>query len=358
MWRWAIVISIKDLRMQLTENDIKNLLAKYGVFSQAENDSTIIFPTACHNLENGSPKLYYYKKDKIFKCYTECNKMFDIFELIIKMKRLRGREINLREAIGTTGLEQNMEVPAEILADLEYLHRLKNANNLTENEKEDAKILDKKIIDGFSFNLQGLKPWIAEGISIDTLKKYNIRYDQVANAIIIPNLNHEGELVGIRGRFFNKDAIAKYMPIRYNGVFLSHPTGKYLYGFYENEEIIRKKRVAIIFEGEKSVMKMDTLFPDFCVALSTSGKKITLEQQSALIKLNLHEVVLAYDKDYTNAEERKEKLKEYEQVIKMIEPYCKTSIIMDYNDYLGYKDSPIDRGREIFEKLMKERIKR
>ena len=81
---------IKDLRMQLSEEDIKNILARYGVFTHTETDVALIFPTACHNHEGGSPKLYYYKEDKIFRCYTECGSMFDIFDMITKLTKIRG----------------------------------------------------------------------------------------------------------------------------------------------------------------------------------------------------------------------------------------------------------------------------
>ena len=50
----------------------------------------------------------------------------------------------------------------------------------------------------------GLKPWLDEGISKETLLKYRIKYDSTINAIIIPNFDHDGELIGIRGRFLEK----------------------------------------------------------------------------------------------------------------------------------------------------------
>ena len=37
--------------------------------------------------------------------------------------------------------------------------------------------------------------------------------------------------------------------------------------------------------------------------------------------------------------------------------YCDFSFIYDRRGLLGLKDSPMDKGEEIFEKLLKERIK-
>lgn len=350
---------IKDLRMKLSTEEIKNILATHGAFVHTETETALIYPTVCHNLEGGSPKLYYYKEDKIFRCYTECNSMFDIFDLLIKMKKLRGEEITLRDAIALTGVEEEEnEISKEVMSDLEYLKRLKKSNDDLIQYSNQIRVLDKKIIDSFSFNKIGLSPWIEEGIGIEALNRFSIKYDSTINAIIIPNLNHDGELVGVRGRFLGENALAKYMPIKYNNEILSHPTGKFLYGYYENKHQIRKKGIVVIFEGEKSVLKMETMYPGSNVSLATAGKKITLDQLGALLKLNINEVVLAYDKDYKNSEERKQKLEEYEKIVQILKPYFEVSILIDYGNDLGHKDSPIDKGKEIFEDLMRNRLKR
>lgn len=350
---------IKDLRMQLTPEQVKNILAKYGVGLHEETEDALIFPTACHNETGGSPKLYYYKNEKIFKCYTECNKMFDIFDFLIRMKKVRGENISLPNAIAMTGVENNQDIDSEVLADLEYLRKLSNAtNSITESNPREIEILDKDIIDSFLYNKNGVSPWLEEGITEEALHRFNIKYDSKYNAIIIPNLDHEGHLIGIRGRFFGENAKAKYMPIIFNQQILSHPTGKFLYGFYENKNMIKKKGIVVLFEGEKSVLKMDSYYPGKNVALSTSGKKITLDQLNALLTLNINEVVLAYDKDYRDKTEREEKIQEYEKIISVLKPYFEVSMLIDFENLLEYKDSPIDKGKENFEKLMKNRIKR
>lgn len=349
--------SLKEKRMSLTEEDIQNILAQMGVFKVSETDNALIFPTACHNETGGSPKLYYYKDEKIFKCYTQCNHMFDIFTLIQKIDATRGGEMTLPQAISFAGFDvySNPQTPKEILEDLAYLRKLNNAFTDGEEVVEKVEVLDPNLINKFVFNLDGLKPWIDEGISIEALQKFNIRYNSSTNAIVIPHYNENGELVGIRGRFFGENAIAKYMPIRYNGQILSHPTGRFLYGLHLNKERIEKSGIAIIFEGEKSVMKMESYFPEFNVALATSGKKITLAQLNTLLKLKVKEIVLGYDKDYTNAKEKKEKIEEYQKIVEVLKPYFEVSILVDDNNLLDFKDSPIDKGKEVFMKLMEER---
>lgn len=350
---------IKDLRMQLKEEDIKTILAKFGVFVHTDTENALIFPTSCHNDSGGSPKLYYYKKDKIFKCYTECNAMFDIFDLIMRIQKTRGEEITLYQAIDLTGLENNQEiVDRDVLNDLQYLQQLSKLSGSVIEEDNEVRIINKEILQYFSFDEVGNKPWLDEGISREAMDRFAIGYNSYLNAITIPNFDHNGRLIGIRGRFFNTDTKAKYMPIKYNNEILSHPTGKFLYGYYENKSSISSKGIVVLFEGEKSVLKMETFYPNNNIALSTSGKRITLDHLNALLKLGIREVVLAYDKDYKTPSERKEKIDEYEKILDILNPYFTISIIADFDNQLDYKDSPIDKTKEIFEDLMRHRIKR
>ena len=46
--------------------------------------------------------------------------------------------------------------------------------------------------------------WIYEGISVETMEKYGIRYSIENNSIIIPHRDKDGRLVGIRERNLDK----------------------------------------------------------------------------------------------------------------------------------------------------------
>ena len=98
-------MNFRDLREQLTDEAIKNILAQFNVEPVTEDEASITFPTCCHNLEGGSPKLVYYKNTKLFHCYTECSTSFDIFSLLQKMYRLRGKEITLKQAVEVCDLD-------------------------------------------------------------------------------------------------------------------------------------------------------------------------------------------------------------------------------------------------------------
>ena len=97
--------SFKELRDSLEPDDIIRILGTYDVIPHYIGIKYVIFPTCCHNLTGGSPKLYYYKNTHLFKCFTDCAASFDIFDLIIKMEALRGNKIGKLQAIAKTGLK-------------------------------------------------------------------------------------------------------------------------------------------------------------------------------------------------------------------------------------------------------------
>lgn len=346
--------NIKELRQKLTDEQIKQILGKYNVYPKHETETAIIYPTVCHNLTGGKPKLYYYKKDKIFKCYTECNDVFDIFTLLIKMHKLRGEDITISQAIEICGLDSDTGIVGQedIKNDINYLYNLLHTTVSVVNMPH----LNNEILNRFIFDKTALSIWEHEGISYETMHKYDIRYDPVDNCIIIPNHDIDGNLISIRGRYLDEDAVAKYRPIFYNGKVLSHPSAMNLYGLDKNKQAISRNKRAIIFESEKSVLMMDTIYGTESIAVATLGKNISAQQIKLLSSLGINEVYLAYDADYRSREELDKKKKEYIKIGNTLKPYFNVAILFDHFFILEYKDSPIDRGKEKFEKILQDRI--
>ena len=203
--------------------------------------------------------------------------------------------------------------------------------------------------------MKALKIWQQEGISYNTMLKYDIRFDPINNCIVIPNYDIEGKLISIRGRYFEGDA--KYKPIIYNGQVLSHPSSLSLYGLHIVKDEVKRQKKVIIFEGEKSVLKMNTLYGKNNIAVATLGKNISNQQIKLLTKLGVQEVILAYDADYQTYDEMDKKRKEYIRLAKPLSTFFNVCILMDMDlNLLHYKDSPIDQGKDVFEKIFKNRL--
>ena len=149
----------KEYRDELTSEDIKRILRKFNVEPYREYKDKIIYPTVDHNLEGGSNKLYYYKTNKMFKSYTGEAKLFDIFQLIIDMHNLRGKEITLQEAIKFCDLEVTGPIEDNeyygIRRQLDYLYKL----NEQGEEEEPTKLVlyPETVLDRYIFDIEGLK---------------------------------------------------------------------------------------------------------------------------------------------------------------------------------------------------------
>ena len=79
--------------MRYDKDEIKNKLTTEQVFSVVKDfggdpqwtNQGFVSATICHNHPGeGSHKLYYYSNSRSFRCYTECDASFDIFELVSK----------------------------------------------------------------------------------------------------------------------------------------------------------------------------------------------------------------------------------------------------------------------------------
>lgn len=350
--------TLRELREEMSEETIKTILEQFNVLPFDETDAFIIFPTCCHNLEGGSPKLYYYKNTHLFHCYTECSETFDIFHLLVKMMKLRGKDITLHNAVQLCDLDdgENIDYNQSELEDYRYMLRLERA--VTADQLPPIPVYDKSVLDKYVFNRTGLSPWYNEGISYEAMRKFNILYSPIDNAIVIPNYDFDGQLVGVRGRFLDEEVAQKYGKYRplYDGdVCLRHPTGRSLYGLYQNKAAIMKKHTVIIVEGEKSVLHYEDYYKDnICVA--TLGKNITSSQISLLQKCGVRRVVLAYDADYETEEQLREKREEYTKLANILTRYFQVSILLDWDLKLDYKSSPLEGGKDYFEKLVAERL--
>ncbi len=340
------------LREKLTPERISHILANEGVDCVAMTEKYSIYPTACHNAHGGSHKLYYYHDTHMFKCYTECDESFDIYELLIKIHALQGEQINFIEAVRLAGQNLDDAIARSYVEDgYGYLNKI---INMKEREIVNN-VFDSLLMNRYVFSLPGLQSWIDEGISIETLKKYNIKYDLIEDAIIIPNYDVDGNLIGVRGRFMREDAYAKYKPIQYNGKLLTFKSEANLFGINQNSTAITKAKKVVLFEGEKSVLKADTIYGENNICLSCYGKNITNAHVRLLLALGVEEVVVAFDADYTTQNELRNKKEEYGKKAKILSNYFNTSIILDGWLELNEKDSPIDAGQEKFEKLLKSR---
>lgn len=189
--------------------------------------------------------------------------------------------------------------------------------------------------------------WIREGVNLETQRDFGIRFDLETNGIIIPEYTVDNRLVGAKWR--NADPFCE-MSERWN-MYLKFNQSYNLYGLNVNyTNIINKGRI-IILEAEKSCCH---LYGWGCkLGVSVNGHHISKVQQALLKSLMCDEIIVGFDKDVKEDEVRYncEQLKTNNILYKN-----KISYIYDKEGLLGEKDSPTDKGSEVFKELLKRRI--
>lgn len=321
----------------------------------------IIARTICHS--GDSHKLYYYENTKLFKCYSDSCGTFDIFELVQKVKDVKDLNEAVFYIVNFFNLQSTInEVDEDFDLDISrYLAQVTKFAQLDEYKK-DKVVLPELPMDMLDHYPQPeIVNWTKEGISPEICQYMGIRYEPVNGSILIPHYDEDSRLVGIRQRTLvqEQEIYGKYKPARIRGQLCNHPLAFNLYGFNQAQLQIKQAQLAIIVEGEKSVLQYMSYFgtkSNICVAVC--GSSISQYQFQLLLDAGVKEIVLGFDKDFENMH-----TKEYTDVVKKIDTiYNKyknritISVLFDKWDLLGYKDSPLDCGKEAFLYLWRNRI--
>lgn len=345
----------EDLKNSLTDEDIISFFQSLGVEKYENKSDYIIFPTICHNenIEQASLKLYYYKSNKLFHCYTDCGESFDIFGFIKRYCKTRNLDHNswkelIRSFTSKVKYFKGTEFDSE------------NYSTLTEKYKKKTypklKVLPPSVLNPFVKYYT--YEWLDEGITPETMDKFNILFSIPQNKIIIPHYDINNNLIGVRARALNPEDIekGKYKPITIQEKTYAHPLSLNLYGLNINKNNIKKRQCAIVFEGEKSVLLMDKYYPE-SIAVATCGSNFHKAQLDLLLKCNVSEIVIAYDKENIKRSETEVYFNKLANMCAKYKNYCNFSFILDRENLLHDKDSPIDRGKETFQYLLSKRVR-
>lgn len=358
-----INVSRQEIIDSITLEDVKNFLEGLGVTQIQVNEDKgyLICPTICHNPVHiaESMKLYWYQNNKIFRCYTECNEAMSIFKLYQKYMELNYYPISEADAVEyvkrclkhITVIEHKQQKKQSI-----DLNRYKFTAQLPELQEYDKHVLDCFI---HYYHPQ----WLKEGITPRVMDKFNILYSINDAAVVIPQKDINGRLIGIREREFEPwriKELGKYHPITVGNINYKFSEMFQLYGAYEHQKGIQQRRSVILVEGEKSVMLDDVFYGDYANTVAVCGNHTNKYHISLLTdKLGVNEIIIAFDKEYDDwrSEEANKYRANIEKICRSYKDKASFSYIWDYEGLLKRKDSPFDKGKEIFEHLYRKRIR-
>ena len=325
-----------------------------GVDDYVEKPGYVIFPTICHNEdpEEASMKLYYYENTHIFYCYTECFGQ-SIFQFLKNYYETRSYDYDWYEDIYKVILNCSNYRQLDSFAPRKY-----KSVRSTYTARQQVKLptYPNGIIDCFT---KFYPPeWLNDGITKQSMDKFNIRYSVPQNKIIIPHYNVNGELIGIRGRALNEwevENVGKYMPVQIEGKWYSHPLSLNLYGLNWTKENIKRTGVCFLCESEKAVLQMEGWDLPNCSA-AVCGSQFNKHALKLLMQTaRPREIVICFDKEEKPGSE--DYFYKLYNIGKKYSTYCDFSFVYDRENLLALKESPTDRGADTFWKLYKRRVK-
>ena len=298
------------------------------------------FIAHCPKHIDKTPSLTINVEDNYFFCFS-CKHGGNLLEWLIYMEGLKFPQA-VEKVSKLSGIAMHEYKISETVAFYKQLAKLQ------EQKKPPIvrPVLDKATL--AKYELSPPQEWVDEGIDPEIMKRYDIRLDKHYNRIIYPVYDKYFNLIGIKGRTryenYKDLGIQKYQ--NYNSI----GTTDFFCGMKNNIDNITRKNEVIIFEGIKSGMKAEAWGYDNWVACETSC--LNKEQVKILIELGVKEVVIAFDSDV--------ELKQIRERIRLLRRFTNVYCVIDKKRLLGDKSlklSPVDKGKEVWEQLYKERVR-
>ena len=220
---------------------------------------------------------------------------------------------------------------------------MKSIDNISKN-KDMAEIQLKPIPEE---TLKAYLPWdntifYEDNINWETQAEFELGLDVFSHRITIPIRDEMGRLVGVKGRRA-WDVVDEWNP-KY--IYLHQcAKSRICYGLYKTLPYIKESNEIIVCESEKGVMQLWSYGYRNCVAVG--GHNISQQQQDLIIQSGAATVVIAFDKDVDEETIRKEADK--------LSLYRRVEYILDFNNILNDKESPMDNPNKWIDLYEKNR---
>lgn len=351
--------SVKD---NLTIEHVYNLLEALDAEPRYESDDRLVCKSICHG--GNHHKLVYFAETGNFFCRSNCGAIGDIFTLLSIVMD----SPNFNEMVNWVVENSGIDIAADgkgTKPQAKELDDIAAVDNLLDMETIKPAVYESNPIKHYPFAMP--QPWLDENIDTQVCKDAGIKINPLTADILIPHYSIDGELIGIKTRTLIKEA--ERHDIHYeNGSF--RPAGKYqqfrnaeqtfsvhnnlsLYGMdYAKDKI--DKGAIVIFEAEKSVLKLRSANPD-AACVSCNGSFISKFQMKQLLDCGVQTVYVAFDRDYARIGDKEyyELLDKYIAIADKYNEYFNLRFIVDTDVALGLHDSPIDCGYDTFKHLIK-----
>lgn len=330
--------------MKIDQEKLNELCSKVDLMEYAEKSidferrGSDVYAAHCPRHEDKTPSLMITPSKNLFYCHS-CHVGGNIINWLMTFEHL-----SFNDAVDKTAMLAGIEIDhLKTCESLSYFKQIKRSQVQPIKFITDRQILPWSYYEQFANEIP--QEWVDEGISADILQEYEIRVDKKSNRIVYPVYDKDGNFIGVKGRtrFKNyKDLqIKKYL--NYQKI----QTTDYFMGMKQNRENILATKSAIIFEGLKSVMHVAGWGYNNCLSSETSD--INDAQAAILISMGIRDLTIAFDRDVGMGHIRK--------TTKLLQKYMNVYAVYDKWGLLQDKDSPCDRGEEVWQTLYERKIR-
>lgn len=293
-------MDLDDYEFVLTELD-------FPIRSKRKSNYWLL-ASSCHNVDSRLAKsnLQFWLDSRSFKCYSECGCSYNLLTLVEKRFKTIGEPKTRIQSM--KWICELLKIPFEFKDDrkpkndiFNWQAQLKPYVKEIQTELE-YEVYDKKILRYFEHKHH--ESWLEYGISAETMDKYKIRWYPYRQQIVIPCINKDGDMIGIRIRNMNPNIPVKYMPLQLlDGTEYGFPTRGFMYGENFNSDEIRRTKEAWIVEAEKSVLKSDTWFREESKTLGLYSHELQKEKITYLVSLGVEALYIMIDSDFYYTDE-------------------------------------------------------
>lgn len=266
------------------------------------------------------------------------NVSYDLMTYIIKTKNVTFKDV-INVIKQETGIESLYSFKRKIGLFGDIYNNIARSNNV------EVQTYPEEILKQYEEipNLQ----WLKDGISLDTQRKWNVGYDVDSQRITFPIRTPTGEIMAIKGRanFELSEFEPKYLYL------CQGPMSQTIFGFSENYETLYEGNI-LIFESEKSVLKLDSWGYNNAVALGSNSLSTT--QARLLMSLNPKSITFMLDNSLS--------LENTKRNVEVLQAFCKMRTLdikfwnWTYNLDLEDKAAPCDGSKEEFIYILENEI--
>ena len=249
---------------------------------------------------------------------------------------LREAEKILRAYIGDAGIAPAKQKMEATTVAKRYQRRARP------RKESKSTVLPENYMERYEKRADKLAIWESEGISAESMSRFQVAYDGFSDRIVFPIRDIDGKIINVSGRTL--DPQLKEKGLRKYTYFFPLGVLSTIYGIAENRSEIQTKSEVIIFEGAKSVLLANSTGIYNTAAILTSH--LNSYQMKILAQLGVR-VVFALDKGVVIREDSN---------IRRLKRYVTVEYLWDKDGLLDEKMSPIDAGGEVFQMLYEGRV--